>query len=76
MTTTRVERVTVTSSSIASVGYVAVERALDVEFLRGHIYRFFGVPEQTFANFLAAISKGRYFNAFVRDHFRCERVRP
>lgn len=63
----------VASSSIASVAYRAHDQVLEVRFLRGTVYEYVDVPEDVFACLLAADSKGRYFNAAVRNCFECRR---
>ena len=62
-------RVPVESTSIISVGYTATTQVLEVVFRRGRVYRYMSVPADVFAAFLAAPSKGRYFNSNVRDHY-------
>jgi hypothetical protein len=36
----------------------------------GKRYEFEDVPPETFAAFKVAFAKGRYFNEYVRNHFR------
>ena len=56
-------RVWVDSSSIASIGYEAVTRELEIEFREsGDVYRYFDVPGEEYAAFIAAGSKGTYLN--------------
>ena len=64
----------VDSSSIASIGYAETSATLEVEFVRGALYRYFDVPRATFREFLAANSKGVFFNSSVRNRFRYERL--
>jgi hypothetical protein len=59
----------VASSSIASIGYSARKRLLDVEFRSGVVYRYEQVPKTTAAEFLDAESKGRYFMRYIRGKF-------
>jgi hypothetical protein len=50
-------RIWIDSSSIASIGYEAVTRALEIEFREsGDVYRYFDVPEEEYAAFLAGDS--------------------
>jgi hypothetical protein len=51
------------SSLIKSIGYDAVERTMDVEFARGDVYRYYDVDQQFHTDFLAAKSKGAWFNS-------------
>ena len=53
----------VDSSSIASIGYEAPTRELELEFREsGDVYRYFDVPGEEYAAFMAAESKGTYLN--------------
>ena len=53
----------VDSSSIASIGYEAATRELEIEFREsGDVYRYFDVPGDEYAAFMAAESKGSYLN--------------
>jgi hypothetical protein len=71
---TIISRVPVESTSIMSVGYTAASQVLEVVFRRGTVYRYLSVPADVFVAFVAAPSKGRYFNANVRDRY--EHVQP
>jgi hypothetical protein len=56
-------RVSVGSTSIASIGYLPARRELEIEFREsGDVYRYFDVPEEEYAAFMAAESKGTYLN--------------
>jgi hypothetical protein len=67
-------RVRVESSSIAAVGYDAGDATLEVEFLTGRVYRYFGVPAYLHDAFLTAPSKGQFFNTFIRDRYVYEEI--
>ena len=61
-------RIWVDSSSIASVGYDAAGRVLEIEFREsGDVYRYFDVPEEEYAALLAADSRGTYFNQVFKE---------
>ena len=64
----------VDSSAIQSIGYDAGERALEVQFASGDVYRYDGVPERVHEEFRAAESRGRYFQERVRDAYPYRRV--
>ena len=36
----------------------------------GKRYDYFGVPESVYREFLAAPSKGRFYDRHIKDHFR------
>jgi hypothetical protein len=56
------ERFTVKSSNIASVGYDSVRLILEIEFKSGGVYQYFKVPLRIYTEFLSAPSLGRYLN--------------
>lgn len=57
----------VLSEAILRLHYEAGRRELDVVFTSGRVYRYFAVPADVYQVFLAAESKGRFFNAEIRD---------
>ena len=69
------ERERVRSSNIRSVGYDAQEETLEVEFVNGGLYQYFGVAQQLYERFMAAPSKGKFFSAHIRDKFRTKKIR-
>jgi KTSC domain len=69
------------SSAIRSFAYDAEGKALDVTFVSGRRYRYLAVPPETARGMEGAESKGRFFNAEIRDVFAFEdltrrRARP
>ena len=69
------KRLPVESSSLASVGYDATSRVLEVEFRHGAVYRYRDVPPETSAALLSAESKGRFLNEEIRSLYECLKVR-
>lgn len=57
----------VSSSAIAWVGYDSRARTLVVGFKQGRAYDYLGVPRHVYRGLLAAPSKGRFYNARVKD---------
>jgi KTSC domain len=56
-------RVAVDSTSIVSIGYEPRRCELEIEFSQsGDVYRYFEVPAEEYAGFMAAESKGTYLN--------------
>ncbi|MFY9910889.1 MAG: KTSC domain-containing protein [Candidatus Sulfotelmatobacter sp.] len=72
------QRVSVDSSSIASIGYAPEQQVLELEFRQsGEVYQYFDVPAEEHAAFLAADSKGTYLNLqFKPRQYRYHRVWP
>ncbi|MGB8167651.1 MAG: KTSC domain-containing protein [Chthoniobacteraceae bacterium] len=77
--TIEIRREAVDSRSIASIGFHAELRVLEIEFRSGALYRYFSVPRSIFEGMQKAASKGRYFSQNIRGHFdfqRRENVKP
>lgn len=68
------ERYDVSSSNIRSVGYDPQSQTLEVEFLSGAVYQYYGVPENMHENLLREASKGRFLNTYIRDQYPYSRV--
>ncbi len=64
---------TVVSSLLSSMRY-SIEAILELEFRSGAIYRYFAVPPAVVEGLIAAESKGAYFNRYIRNHFRYQRL--
>ena len=65
----------VNSSSLRSLGYDPRSQTLEVEFHSTGVYQYFGVPRTVLEEMLAQHSLGTYFNAEIRDVYRCVRIR-
>ena len=68
------EWIQVVSSNIAAIAYASDTEVLSINFLNGSTYEYYGVPQNVFDEFLIADSKGRYFNANIKDVFSFNRV--
>jgi lysyl-tRNA synthetase class 2 len=62
------------STAIRRFAYHPESRALDVTFVTGRRYRYFGVAGEVARGFREASSKGRFFNARIRDRFHFEEL--
>ena len=69
------ERQRVVSSNILSVGYDPDSQTLEMEFSKGSIYQYCGVPENIWHGLMQASSKGKYFHAHIRDRYQYRQVR-
>jgi hypothetical protein len=65
----------VSSSVVRWYGFDLETGALEIEFVSGSQYRYSGLPKETLEAFEAAPSKGRFFDAHIRERFPTERVR-
>ncbi len=68
------ERYSVASSNIASIGYDAGTETLDVEFLSGAIYQYYNVPQNMYDQLMQAGSKGRFLNTYIKNAYPYSRV--
>jgi hypothetical protein len=62
------QRVRLDSSAIEAVNYDQTKRTLDVEFRKGHSYRYLHVPGFVYHALLNADSAGAFWNS-VKDRF-------
>ena len=62
------------SSVIRKAHYRVDEAVLDILFTTGRRYLYHDVPPDEADRFAAAFSKGRYFNAHIRDHYHFTEV--
>ena len=64
------DRQSVNSSNIASVGYNPETETLEVEFLKnGSIYEYYNVPSFMFDRLMEAPSIGIFFNAEIKKEY-------
>ena len=58
------------SSAIHAVSYNPAAGTLAIQFTSsGQWYDYFNVPDSVYQGLLAASSKGRYFNDYIRDQY-------
>lgn len=68
------ERYSVASSNIYSVGYDERNETLEVEFLSGSIYQYYNVPPNMYAELMRAGSKGQFLNTYIKNAYPYSRV--
>jgi hypothetical protein len=71
----RIKRVPVESSALATVGYSKKLRALEIEFRNGAIYRYLEVEPSVYDDLLNAQSKARFYDQYIRHRYRSLHVR-
>ena len=69
------DRQSVRSSNICSVGYEVGIQMLEIEFHSGGIYQYSGVPKDIYRGLMRASSKGSYFHQNIRDRYPFIQVR-
>ena len=69
------DRTSVRSSNIRSVGYDPTLRTLEVEFHSSGLYQYSGVPETIYQGLMRAASKGSYFHDHIKGRYPDRQVR-
>ena len=69
------DRISVRSSNIRSVGYDPESSTLEVEFNTGSIYQYSNVTESEYEGLMNATSKGRYLNRNIKDRYQDTKIR-
>lgn len=67
------QRESVSSSNLRSVGYDPSTEMLEIEFHSGGVYQYSGVPAAVYNGLMAASSHGSYFDINVKKagyHYR------
>ncbi|ENK0806561.1 KTSC domain-containing protein [Vibrio fluvialis] len=67
------ERNTVNSSNLVSVGYDEDSHTLEIEFKKS-IYQYFNVPVHIYEELMASDSKGIYHHQYIKNNYPYERV--
>ncbi len=60
------DRMPVSSSNLAEVGYDPQTQTLEIMFLTGAVYQYIGVPEAHHLGLLSASSKGTYLDQHIK----------
>ena len=70
-----VNRYSVVSSNISTVGYDIAERVLEVEFKSGGVYQYSNVPEYEYKALLTASSLGAYLNKHILNVYQDKKIK-
>jgi hypothetical protein len=71
----RMQRKTVISTDIHSIGYEVLTQTLEIEFNSGGIYQYKGVSTSTYKSLMEAASHGKFFHAFIKDRYPTVKIR-
>lgn len=69
-----VERLSVKSRILRSVGYNDSTKILEIEFQTGLLYQYSGVPPKVYADLMHSGEIGKYFSEKVRPKFPAKQV--
>jgi hypothetical protein len=68
------ERQSVTSSNIASIGYDENSSTLEIEFLNNSIYQYFDVPQHIYQELMKADSQGQFLAQNIKGVYRYSKI--
>lgn len=70
------QRQSVNSSNLSSVGYDPQTRVLEIEFNDGGIYQYMNVPSHIHQGLMNASSHGQYFDQYIKKGgYRYQKIR-
>ena len=69
------ERKSVSSSTIRSVGYEPGSQTLEIEFTSGSIYQYSRVSTEIYRKLMAAPMIGSFFKDNIEEEFTARRIR-
>ena len=69
-----VEMYGVSSSNIDSIGYDEQKSQLYIQFNRGRMYVYDGVPQHIYTNLMNASSHGKYHAQFIKNSYPYRRI--
>lgn len=68
------QRISVSSSNIAAIGYDPDSNTLEIEFNDGSIYQYFGVSALVYQELMDAPSHGKYFAQNIKNDYEYQKV--
>jgi len=68
------ERLSVKSRILRSVGYDESTKILEIEFSSGVVYQFLNVPPKVYADLMKSGEIGKYFSEKIRPRFQTKQV--
>ncbi len=70
----RIDRIPVDSSNIASVGYDKEAQVLEIEFHHGAVHQYFDVPKKVYEELMNSGVKGSYFMNEIKSKFEYQKM--
>ncbi|AEF45842.1 hypothetical protein SerAS12_2722 [Serratia sp. AS12] len=68
------QRQPVSSSRIISIGYDENAQVLEIQFRDAGIYQYIGVPNRIYQDFVAVVSKGRFYDGVIKGKYLCRKT--
>lgn len=69
-----IEMIAVDSSNVDSIGFDPDTSTLRVRFHNGGVYEYDGVPEETFSEFMAASSLGKFLHQYIKGIYPFRKI--
>ncbi len=70
----KMDRVGVGSSNIASIGYDPATETLEIEFMMGTVYQYYNVPDNIYDQLMQSPSKGGFVSTYIKNAYAFSRV--
>lgn len=68
------ERVSIDSTAIASIGYDEANLLLEIEYRNGRTYQYLDVPSSCYRDLMASASIGQFVNLQVKPFYRVSAI--
>ena len=69
------DRKSVKSSDIKSIGYDSKNKVLEIEFSPERIYQYSNVPVEIHSSMMFAWSKGKYFRIYIKGKYQFKQIK-
>lgn len=66
----------VISDVISAIGYDSTDNIMNVKLTTEEEYSYYNVPKMVFNEFTNAVSKGTYYNTFIKKHYSQVKISP
>ena len=71
----KMNKQSVKSSNINSIGYDLETRTLEIEFHSGGVYQYYNVPENIYRGLMNADSYGSYFHKNIKSNYKYKKLK-
>jgi len=68
------ERISVSSTNIVSIGYDVANQILEIEFNSGDVFQYYNVPEGIYESLMSSNSHGSFFHQNIRNEFQYQKM--
>jgi hypothetical protein len=69
------ERISVKSSELRSIGYDESRKILEIEFHHGGVYQYSGVSKKIYDNLMNSVSShAQYYDRYIKNRYRRNKI--